>query len=71
MQNLPGQPACRSQTPSAPELATLVAAPPRMLSDWIFEVKFDGYGMLARADAGDVRIVSRDGLDWTYKLTRL
>jgi len=55
----------------APELATLVAGPPSTLSDWVFEVKFDGYRMLARVDAGDVRIVSRNGLDWTPKLARL
>lgn len=55
----------------APELATLVAMPPVSLGDWIFEVKFDGYRMLARVDAGDVRIFSRNGLDWTAKLKRL
>lgn len=55
----------------APELATLVAGPPASLGDWIFEVKFDGYRMLARIDAGEVRIFSRTGLDWTAKLTRL
>lgn len=55
----------------SPELATLVAAPPSSLADWIFEVKFDGYRMLARVNAGDVRIFSRNGLDWTAKLKRL
>jgi len=55
----------------APELATLVVAPPSTLADWVFEVKFDGYRMLARVNAGEVRILSRNGLDWTSKLTRL
>lgn len=55
----------------APELATLVAAPPASLADWMFEVKFDGYRMLARVCAGDIRIFSRNGLDWTAKLRRL
>lgn len=55
----------------APELATLAAAPPASLDDWIFEVKFDGYRMLARVDRGDARIFSRNGLDWTEKLKRL
>jgi bifunctional non-homologous end joining protein LigD len=55
----------------APELATLVAAPPASLTDWIFEVKFDGYRMLARVDGAVVRILSRNGLDWTAKLKGL
>ncbi|MFC5459265.1 hypothetical protein [Massilia niabensis] len=29
------------------------------------------YSRFARVDAGDVRIFSRSGLDWTSKLTRL
>lgn len=48
----------------APELATLVAAALITLSDWIFAVKVDGYRMLSRVDAGDVRIFSRNGLDF-------
>ena len=32
-------------------LATLVDRPPPRAEDWIYEIKFDGYRMLARIDA--------------------
>ncbi|HEX2202363.1 MAG TPA: hypothetical protein VHG91_03655 [Longimicrobium sp.] len=35
---------------------------------WIHEVKYDGYRLLARVDAGGVRLVSRHGNDWTSRL---
>src|SRR5206468_11971540 len=50
-----------------PELATLVAAPPEG-DDWGYEIKFDGYRILARIDGDDVRLVTRNGNDWTTKL---
>jgi hypothetical protein len=34
-----------------PQLATLVDEPPADAGDWIFEIKFDGYRMLARVEA--------------------
>jgi bifunctional non-homologous end joining protein LigD len=51
----------------APQLATLRTQPPRD-AGWVYEVKFDGYRMLARIDRGDVRIVSRNAQDWTARL---
>lgn len=54
----------------SPELATLVTGPPQDLADWEFEIKFDGYRMLARID-DDVKLVSRNGNDWTGKLEPL
>jgi bifunctional non-homologous end joining protein LigD len=33
--------------------------------DWLHEVKWDGYRMLADLDGGKVRLRSRKGLDWT------
>ncbi|TLG84650.1 ATP-dependent DNA ligase, partial [Pseudomonas edaphica] len=52
----------------APQLATLVdRAPP---GDWQYEIKFDGYRMLARIRDGDVRLFSRNGHDWTERLPR-
>ena len=55
----------------APELATLVDAPPHDAADWVFEVKFDGYRMLARIEDGKVRLVTRNDNDWTDKLAAL
>lgn len=50
-----------------PQLATLVDDVPRG-GDWIYEVKFDGYRMLARVDGGEVHLYTRDGNDWTAKM---
>jgi len=35
--------------------------------EWLHEIKFDGYRMHARIDRGDVRLLTRTGLDWTHK----
>ncbi len=35
--------------------------------EWIHEIKFDGYRLQARIEAGRVRLLSRSGLDWTKK----
>ncbi len=54
----------------APQLATLVDAAPSR-GDWIYEIKFDGYRVLARVDGDDVRLFTRRGHDWTSKLKHL
>lgn len=51
-----------------PQLATLVDSPPG--GDWRYEVKFDGYRILARIDGDDVRLFTRNGHDWSSKLPR-
>lgn len=51
-----------------PELATLVETAPS--GDWRYELKFDGYRMMARIDNGEVRLFTRNGHDWTAKLPR-
>ena len=55
----------------APELATLVDQPPSTPEDWIFEIKFDGYRMLARIEGKDIKLFTRNGNDWTHKLGAL
>jgi bifunctional non-homologous end joining protein LigD len=45
-------------------LATLVRRPPTG-DDWVHELKFDGYRILARLDDGGVRLISRNQRDWT------
>ncbi|AZF63819.1 DNA ligase D [Pseudomonas sp. LBUM920] len=52
----------------APQLATLVDRAPE--GDWQYEIKFDGYRMLARIRDGDVRLFTRNGNDWTDRLPR-
>jgi bifunctional non-homologous end joining protein LigD len=50
----------------APQLCGQRESPPRG-DDWLHEVKWDGYRMLADLDGGAVRLRSRNGLDWTAK----
>ena len=69
-ENLPG--ARRSALPKfiAPQLATLVKAPPSR-DEWVHELKFDGYRMLCHLDRDEVRFWSRNGKDWTSKFPNL
>lgn len=52
----------------SPQLATLVDRAPE--GNWQYEIKFDGYRMLARIRKGDVRLFTRNGHDWTDRLPR-
>src|SRR5271169_160252 len=49
-----------------PQLTELVDEAPER-SDWLHEIKYDGYRMHARLDHGAVRLLTRTGLDWTHK----
>src|SRR5215467_3704437 len=49
-----------------PQLAKLVETAPDG-PDWLHEIKFDGYRMHARLDAGRAQILTRRGNDWTDK----
>ena len=51
-----------------PQLATLVDRAPE--GDWQYEIKLDGYRMLARIHNGEVRLFTRNGHDWTERLPR-
>ena len=53
-----------------PQLATLVDEPPKG-EGWIYEVKFDGYRIVARIDGDDVKLFTRNGNDWTARLRPL
>lgn len=47
-----------------PQLARLVVAVPNR-GDWLYELKYDGYRILAWKNGDEVRLVSRNGKDWT------
>src|SRR5271154_1399289 len=49
-----------------PQLCQLVKEAPSG-DEWAHELKFDGYRMHARLDHGEVRLLTRTGLDWTGK----
>lgn len=53
-----------------PQLATLVSTTPEG-DDFIHEVKFDGYRVLAYLDAGQVKLMTRGGEDWTARMPSL
>ncbi|RSF01810.1 DNA ligase D [Achromobacter aegrifaciens] len=54
-----------------PQLATLVDGVPRGADDWSYEMKFDGYRILARLDGGSAKLYTRNGHDWTARIPRL
>jgi DNA ligase D-like protein (predicted ligase) len=49
-----------------PQLCKLVDKAPQG-SDWLHEIKYDGYRMHARLDRGRAQLLTRTGLDWTHK----
>ena len=68
---LPG--AVRQATPAAafvPQLAKLGDAPPSG-EQWLHEIKWDGYRILATVTAGKARLWSRNALEWTEKLPEI
>ncbi len=50
----------------SPQLAVLAEHAPSG-DEWLHEIKYDGYRMLARVQAGKVRLITRNGKDWTAK----
>jgi bifunctional non-homologous end joining protein LigD len=50
-----------------PELPSLADAPPSG-QDWLHEIKFDGYRMLASIEQGGVILTTRKGNDWTDRV---
>lgn len=53
-----------------PQLAS-VSSIPRNLSEWKWEVKYDGYRLLCRLEKGGVRLYTRNGIDWTARLRHI
>jgi bifunctional non-homologous end joining protein LigD len=50
-----------------PQLATMGEIPPSG-SDWLHELKLDGYRIQARKDGSKVQMLTRKGLDWTSRM---
>jgi bifunctional non-homologous end joining protein LigD len=48
----------------APELATLVSAPPAG-GQWLHEIKFDGYRVVCEVRRGKAQLLTRHGKDWS------
>jgi bifunctional non-homologous end joining protein LigD len=53
-----------------PQLATLVNHAPSE-GEWSYEIKFDGYRMLARLENGSARLFTRNGHDWSDRMPKL
>ena len=53
-----------------PQLATAAAAAPDG-DEWLHEIKYDGYRLIARIEDGAARLITRGGLDWTGKFLAL
>jgi bifunctional non-homologous end joining protein LigD len=49
-----------------PQLAKLASAAPSG-EEWVHEIKYDGYRILARVDGQAVRLITRNGNDWTAR----
>jgi bifunctional non-homologous end joining protein LigD len=53
-----------------PQLCKLVDRPPGG-GDWVHEIKFDGYRMQLRVEAGKAALRTRAGLDWSKRFPEL
>src|ERR1700691_5680114 len=49
-----------------PQLTLAVPEPPPG-EGWAHELKFDGYRLHARIDGKSIRLLTRTGLDWTFR----
>ena len=70
VQDIPGARKRRMPDKLQPQLATLASQAPDG-PEWLHEIKYDGYRLLARIEDGEVRLITRGGLDWTAKFPAL
>src|SRR5258708_24932400 len=63
----PGAIARELPAAQAPQLCQLVTEAPDA-ADWLSEIKFDGYRLIASINQGRVRLLTRRGLDWADRL---
>jgi bifunctional non-homologous end joining protein LigD len=62
----PSHPAASLPRFVPPQLSQPVEKPPTG-TQWVHEIKLDGYRMAARIDNGHVQLLTRTGLDWSAK----
>jgi bifunctional non-homologous end joining protein LigD len=67
---IPGAKRAKAPPNIAPQLASTAAQAP-IGDDWLHEIKFNGYRMLATIRGGKTQLRSRTGLDWTVKFPEL
>jgi ATP-dependent DNA ligase len=47
------------------------ASKPPVGTDWVHEIKHDGYRIIGRRDGPTVRLYSRNAYDWTVRLAAI
>ncbi|MEO5697118.1 MAG: DNA ligase D [Burkholderiaceae bacterium] len=67
---VPGAVKARLPQKLAPQLATLAAGIPEA-GQWLYEIKFDGYRIMARLEHGKVALTTRGGHDWSSRMPGL
>ncbi|HTX48818.1 MAG TPA: DNA ligase D [Caulobacteraceae bacterium] len=63
---IPGAVAAPFPTKWRPQLADTAEAPPKS-KGWMHEIKYDGYRTLVFFEGGKVRLITRNGHDWTNR----
>ncbi len=64
--------AVRGPLPQTQPLAlALVAEVPPAGDEWLHEIKYDGYRIVARIQEGEVQLISRNGKDWTKEFPQV
>jgi bifunctional non-homologous end joining protein LigD len=53
-----------------PSQAQTAEQPPNG-NKWVHEIKYDGYRIQARIDASNIKLLTRKGLDWSERFSRL
>lgn len=62
----------KRKLPDTPQAALATLAKEAPAGDqWLQEIKFDGYRILARCEEGKVRLISRNGKDWTRRFPEI
>lgn len=62
------RPAATLPARTRPQLVTAAPAPPWNTEAWSYELKYDGYRLMARVAGREIRLITRTGNDWTGEL---